>query len=268
MTVSTDPYYHWSSRSDWNTPPFNDCSPNLRSILGYLTRHFGGKTLGCHNDRTVAGSSTMSSHAWGAALDYLPDGGNVVLTAQVAPFLIQWSKELGINTIHDYVHQLMWKPNGGWVHASIGSAGGQWGHIETTPAMWGETRSVEDRISGTPHLPPGPGYNPANHDYGLYPLNKNKPSLGPGFGYTNGTQQYQGYCQYANDVMMMEAGQLEQLKPGMQDQTKRIQVVWTIYSMAACMNVQQFFGLPVNGWVPKETWDVLDALASNFGRPR
>jgi hypothetical protein len=138
-------------------PPYNDCSPNLRSILGFCTsQSWGGKSLGCHNDRAVVGGSSMSSHAWGAALDYQPDGGNSVGRFQVAPYLIFWSAELGINTIHDYVRQQMWKPMQGWVSASIGSNGGQWIHIETTPAAWGDGRSVAERTSGQPVPPPPP----------------------------------------------------------------------------------------------------------------
>ena len=265
MTVAAGPYYHWNSRSDWNSPPFNDCSPNLRQILGYCTHTFGGKTLGCHADRPVTGGTSMSSHAWGAALDYQPDGGNAEGRGVVAPFLISWSRELGINTIHDYVRQEMWKPGQGWVHANIGSIGGQWLHIETTPAAWGDGRSVQERISAPPPPPPPPAaecrppYVPEAHDYGLYPFNPNKPALGPGFGYTNGTQQYQGFCEYANWVMRIESGGV--ILPCEER-------VWTIHSMAACQNVQRFFGLPVTGWMTLETWGVIDGLATNFGRPR
>jgi len=280
MTVNMEPYYHWSSRRDWDNAPFDDCSPNLRAILGFCTKTFGGKTLGCHNDRDVDGNplppspqtpkGTPSTHAWGAALDYLPDGGNLEGIRFVAPFLIQWSKELGINTIHDYVHQMMWKPgNVGWVPESIGSKGGQWLHIETTPVAWGDGRSVEERIQGDPNLPPPPeipvagqnGYLPAQHQYGKWPASQ-KPALGPGFGYTPGTQVYQGFCAYAWDVMKVEAGQGPVLDNG------GTRVVWTIHSMAALMNLQQFFGLPVSGWMTKESWGVIDGLATNFGRPR
>lgn len=261
MTVeTTNPYYHWNSRSDWNQAPFNDCSPNLVQINHYLSQTFGGHSLGCHNDRVIAGSSSMSSHAWGAALDFLPDGGSAEALSSVAPFLIQWSHELSINAIHDYVHQLIWKPGPqtGWVHASIGSQGGQWLHIETSPSGWADARPVSDRVKPMPPAPPAPGYNPPS-DFGLYPLNKNKPALGPGFGYTNGTQQYQGYCQYANDVMKYKAGQAAGGAPLSNPGANPI--VWTIYSMAACMNVQQFFHLPVNGWMTLETWAVIDYLA-------
>jgi len=262
MTVSKDPYYHWSSRSDSQVSPYNDCSPNLRSILGYCTRTFGGKSLGCHVDRSVSGSSTLSSHAWGAALDYLPDGGNYEGITQVAPFLIGWSQELGVNTIHDYVRQLMWKPNTGWNSVPIGSRGGQWLHIETTPSKWGDGRPVEEKISTPPPPPPDPNYNPSTHNYGFFPGFQPKAPLGPGFGYTNGTQNYQGFCAYAWDVMKVEAGQGPVLDNG------GTRIVWTIHSMAALMNIQQFFGLPVNGWMTIESWAVIDGLATNFGRPR
>lgn len=265
MTVETvRTYYRWASRTDNRQAPYNDCSPNLRAINGDLSQRFGGRSLGCHVDRPVRGGTSLSTHSWGAALDWLPDGGSHEALGQVAPFLIAYSRELGINEISDYVHQLAWKPgpNHGWSRANIGSQGGQWLHIETSPAAWGDGRSVASRIGPLPPpIPPGVGYDPSKHNYGLYPLNKNKPALGPGFGYTNGTQQYQGYCRYAYDVMRVEAGQAKVL-------AGESPVVWTIHSMAACMNIQQFFKLPVNGWMTLETWKVIDGLASNWGKPR
>lgn len=112
-----------------------------------------------------------------------------------------------------------------------------------------------------PPPPPAcrPPYNPETHDYGLYPFNQSKPALGPGFGYTNGTQQFQGFCEYANWVMRVEAGKT--ILPCEER-------VWTIHSMAGCQDIQRFFGLPISGWMTMETWGVIDGLATNFGRPR
>lgn len=251
MTVSTKPYYPWGKRTDCNKPPYSttQCSPNLVQGYKYLQPIYGGRSLGCA--RACGSGSVRSSHWWKAALDYQPDGGNNALVAAVAPHLIKWSAEFGINAIHDYVRQLIWKPDKGWVSSSIGSANGQWGHIETHPDAWHDSSPWADRIASEPPPPPV-GYNPPSN-WGLYPLDKNKPALGPGFGYTGGTQQYQGHCKYANDVMRLKAGQEETLKPG-------TDIVWTIYSMAACMNVQQFFNLPVNGWMTVETWGAIDYL--------
>jgi hypothetical protein len=145
--TSTTPYYVWKNRNDNLSSPYNQCSPNLVQLLAYMKSKWGGQSLGCHLDRTIAGSSTLSTHAWGAALDYLPNGGNATGKASVFPFLIAHSAELRINTIHDYVRQAMWKPNLGWVAANIGSSGGQWMHIEVTPAGFLDSRTVEQRLS-------------------------------------------------------------------------------------------------------------------------
>jgi len=148
MTVSTAPYYHWSSRSDSLVAPYNACSPNLTALMDYYRRRWGAVSLGCHNDRPVRGGTSLSTHAWGAALD--PQFPNRAITVEAMAWTISVSAELGINTIHDYVTQQMWKPGGvGWVSASIGSIGGQWIHVETTPAMFLDGRPVEDKLTGS-----------------------------------------------------------------------------------------------------------------------
>jgi len=148
MTVSTFPYYHWNSRSDSQVAPYNSCSPNLVSLQDYYARRWGAVSLGCHNERPVTGGSSLSSHAWGAACD--PKFPDRAITVEAMDFTIAYSAELGINTIHDYIRQMMWKPGGvGWVSASIGSVGGQWIHVETTPAMFLDGRPVEDKLPGS-----------------------------------------------------------------------------------------------------------------------
>jgi hypothetical protein len=147
MTESTAPYYHWSSRSDSLVAPYNACSPNLVSQLDYYRRRWGAVSLGCHNQRPVTGGSTLSSHAWGAACD--PKFPDRATTVQAMAWIISMSAELGVNTIHDYIRQMMWKPTQGWVSASIGSVGGAWIHVETTPLAFGDGRPVEDKLPGT-----------------------------------------------------------------------------------------------------------------------
>ena len=147
MTASTVPYYHWNSRSDSQVDPYNACSPNLVSLQDYYRRRWGAVSLGCHNQRPVTGGSSLSSHAWGAACD--PQFPNRTITVEAMAWTISVSAELGINTIHDYIRQQMWKPNEGWVPASIGSVGGQWIHVETTPAAFGDGRPVEDKLTGS-----------------------------------------------------------------------------------------------------------------------
>jgi len=99
------------------------------------------------------------------------------------------------------------------------------------------------------------GYDPEKGDFGLYPFNMTKPPLGPGAGYTNGTQWLQQYCEYANWVMRVKAG-----RPYMR---RCEEVVWTIQSMAGLMDIQNFVGRVPTGWMTKEDWNVIDVLAGN-----
>jgi hypothetical protein len=280
MTQSTAPYYHWNSRSDWGSPPWNNCSPNLAQINHYCAQTYRGHSLGCHNDRAVVGGNSMSTHAWGAALDFLPDGGNQTGRFVIAPFLIAWSLELGINTIHDYVRQQMWKPNLGWVSASIGSNGGQWLHIETTVTAWPDGRSVEQRIA-SPSAPPPGAYDPAHQQYGLFPL-ATKPTLHwldgwPG----SATQSIQHIITYFNDVMNNSCGQHVRdprgiftgeeydnpntfgSEQGSINALRMLNQFWNPSGSNVELRNESYFGI-----CGPATWKLVDAIATNFGRPR
>src|SRR4029079_14410251 len=102
--------------------------------------------LGCHVQRAIGGSGSLSSHSWGAATDERFPSRAVTVVAM--DFTIACSAELGINTIHDYALQRKWDPIIGWHSASIGSVGGDWIHVETTPAAFGDGRPVEDKLPG------------------------------------------------------------------------------------------------------------------------
>lgn len=150
MTVSTRPYFSWSSSGiDSTRPPYNACSPNLVQIQAYCHRTFGGcVSLGCH----VPPPASTKSHPYGAADDILfhtRTNFDRKATLDAIGFLIDHSAELGVNTIHDYYdHQRMWKPLVGWTYnAPIGSPGGQWIHVETTPEQFGNGTPVDLRLN-------------------------------------------------------------------------------------------------------------------------
>jgi len=146
VTVSTAPYFSWSgSGIDSNVAPYNACSPNLVSIQDYCRRRWGVTSLGCH----VPPPASTKSHPYGAANDLRFGGRSPTLEA--IEFLIANSAELGVNTIHDYFdHQRMWKPLVGWTYnAPIGSPGGDWIHVETTPLQFLNGRPVEDKLTGS-----------------------------------------------------------------------------------------------------------------------
>lgn len=146
--VSGTPYYRWSSRTDATAPQYEGCSPALNQLLAYLRARWGGSSLGCHNNRRVAGSSTWSTHAWGAALDYTSGSWDTNF-GPIADFLIAHSEELGINTIHDYRHVggrgRMWKPGIGWARSNVGGPG-DWMHIEVRPDEYSDGRPVDEKL--------------------------------------------------------------------------------------------------------------------------
>jgi hypothetical protein len=186
VTVATD-FFDWQ-RSGLNPKraPWTKCSPALVAIEEYLVEKWGGKRLGCHDDRSIRDGDSISSHAFGAALDWRysdPGPGRKVLLSDIIPFLIENSKELGVQAIHDYVGCRIWRcnrandSNGGWKEqpkaGQMGQAWAQWIHIEVNRAQWKDGRSVDEKIGGA-KPEPWPPFNPEKGEFGLYPLNPNK----------------------------------------------------------------------------------------------
>lgn len=176
MTIATA-YFNWArSGLDWDAPPYEQDSPNLRALLRFLDEQFGqGLNLGIHYDRSIRAGTTISTHAYGAAADWRyenPGPGRAVLLADILPFLINWSKELGISAIHDYVGNRVWHagrtPNvadahGAWWRTQTGSSDpnmgkpwAQWIHIEVHRDAWADGRPVLEKVG----LAGGPTENP------------------------------------------------------------------------------------------------------------
>ena len=258
-------YLSWSNSGfNPNAPQFSTCSANLRELNHYIAQRWGGISLGCKNVRTIAGSSSLSSHAFGAAIDIrLPNEPNRLYAVA---FMMDHFDQLGLNAIHDYRRQMIYKDDHAWHSASIGSLGGDWWHVETKLASYDDGRSVDEKIGQPPPPPPPPtpGYDPWHHLYADWPT-RHKVALSYGFGYTNGTQQYQEMVQYFNHVVAFEAGQspsnpLTVFGPG---------------SISAVRNLNAFFngnganrGFAEEAWNGAcgiECWKVIDFLAS---RPR
>lgn len=164
MTVSTADYYDWNARNDNLVAPFNSCSPNLQSLLRYDQKTFGAVSLGCHVDRPVRGGTSMSEHAWGAALDERFPSRQI--TIDNMNWKISMSAELGINAIHDYTTHRIWYPSKGWHSANIQS--GDWTHTSVLPGAWGDGRTVEAKLTGVipPPVPPPVVYLPHDDDDG------------------------------------------------------------------------------------------------------
>ena len=284
-------YFSWShSGIPHYGYPYDACTPALRSVMVYFARTFGGTvSYGCHNDRAIAGTSTWSSHSWGTAHDILFPSREI--TVQAMAFLVRFHIVLGINTIHDYTTQRMWKPGYGedvntWPQASIGSKGGKWIHVECTPSAFLDSRSVEDKVHGyippepPPEPPPLPPVNFITGQWGLIPLvgssfapNTMKPYHQKGSRDITGNMPPGEYVKYAQSVAWHRAGQ----RFGGISITSAMDGYYGDKTVEAIRNIQHFFrkDLDPNSQKAKDlafeqycgilagaTWPIIDFLAS------
>jgi len=275
MTRSSTPYFPWGhSGINSLVPPYETCSPNLTELYVFMNHTFGAVTLGCHNQRDIRGGGSLSTHAYGAALDVRFPTREILVA--VCAWLVNNSEELGINAIHDYLSQRMWTPGQSddlnrWPHANVGSVGGTWIHVEVRPGAFLDRRSVAAKLTGVAPPPPPPPppelplYDPLHHNYSLWPLNKNKPLLRLGSGYATGTQQDQGAALYLNHVLIIETSHI----------LPNPLFVVLQPSIDACRDLRTFLDPQINnkewgaeaysGVIGPETWKAIDYLAT---RPR
>lgn len=115
---------------DWQSQPYslarsgqyNALSPHLQQFMGWLMKSYGGTNLGGHVDRPVRGGSSPSSHAFGAATDW---GYSDRSKADAAiNYVVANAQRLGIQAIHDYDRQRVWRAGRGWKAQPKGSHGG------------------------------------------------------------------------------------------------------------------------------------------------
>ena len=189
VAVASD-FFDWQACGlNHRRAPWNQCSPALVALEEYLVAKWGGAKLGCHNDRDIREGGAISSHAFGAAVDWRyaePGPGRRVLLNDIIPFLIANSKELGVQAIHDYVGARIWRcnrandTNGGWREqpkvGQMGQAWAQWIHIEVSKAKWKDGASVDEKIANEKPVV-WPPFDPAKGKFGLYPLNPAKPTV-------------------------------------------------------------------------------------------
>lgn len=142
MTVATK-FVSWQKAGE-PAAPYTTKSPNLVQIMGYLKATYGMTNLGIYNKRPVRGGTAWSSHAFGAALDAAYTD-RAQLEWIILPWLIEHSKELGIQRIHDYKATRYWQAGKGMINRSPG-AGDNWIHVEVHPDAWADGRTVEERI--------------------------------------------------------------------------------------------------------------------------
>lgn len=136
------------------------CSPALLSLRLELEKRWHVTSLGCYGPRSVRGSTSPSTHTWGAAIDLSYGVLGQREVANMCGFLVAWSSEWGVQAIHDYRAARIWRAGRTtnpadacslWWRAQrrdssgMGQLWATWLHIEVHPDRWSDGRSALDR---------------------------------------------------------------------------------------------------------------------------
>ena len=172
--INTTQFTDWPNKGSFGLARFNKSSPSLVLLRAYLIATFGGANLGIYGVRPIRGGTTLSTHAFGAALDWSYRGitGGRTRALEVMQWLIDHSNELGVQAVHDYVGCRIWHSTraldaaGGWkaqnasATTGMGQTWGDWLHIETFEAAWANIAPIAGRLTTaelTPEQPIDPG---------------------------------------------------------------------------------------------------------------
>jgi hypothetical protein len=150
MTVNKTEFYNWQAGTKLDKVRLGGKpSPNVEAFKDHLLKRYGGVSVGIVNKREVRGGGALSTHYYGAALDWrYPTRAASKLAMKE---LVNNSKEYGIQMIVDYVGCVIWTPAKGWHKAEpnahgLGQSWAAWLHIETTKTMWGTKSPLVNRI--------------------------------------------------------------------------------------------------------------------------
>jgi hypothetical protein len=190
MTKATE-YFNWQKAGTTHPYYAKGPSPALLSIRDFMLTRWGGLNMGLFGVRNVRAGTAISSHSFGAAWDWRYMNGDQTglvgrsrMLNEVMPFLINNSKELGIQLIVDYVGCRAWNASrsgdtyGGWKPQTPSNATGEgqpwagWLHIEVNPTEWADGQPVPNKIGVVPppNTPPMPEVNFQMLKFGLTPL--------------------------------------------------------------------------------------------------
>lgn len=149
MAVNKTEEYNWQKATKIDRARFGGkASPNVEAYKDYLLKRYGGTSVGIVNKREVRGGGALSTHYYGAALDWRYPSRAVGVKAMKD--LVANSAQYGVQMIVDYVGGTIWTAKRGWHKAEPNSHGmGQswaaWIHIETTKSMWGNNKALSTR---------------------------------------------------------------------------------------------------------------------------
>lgn len=149
MAVNKTEFYDWQANRAADRLRFRKASPNLVAIKDSLIKRLGGTSVGIYVKRNQRGGDKVSSHSFGAALDWRYD--TRVAAKHAMRELVDNSKEWGIQMVVDYVGNAVWTPSKGWRKGSadgwgMGEAWAKWLHIETTKSAWADGSDPLSRI--------------------------------------------------------------------------------------------------------------------------
>jgi hypothetical protein len=252
MTVQSE-FVSWQTNP--KRPDPKECSPICGAWWRHLFATWGGQFLGCYVNRPIVGGTSLSSHASGAALDWRyqnPGCGRSVMLAETMPWLLNNSRELGIQALHDYSGKRIWRPPScsgrpaqpspecGWRPSSGGQmhVANLWLHLEVLPSRWSDTRTVAQMLETvTPPEPPEPPKPPTTGVF-IVPDAYRKLVVAGSDG------KMAKLCQQQINLIS-GAGISEDGFFGYQ-------------SVGALQNLQRFFGLPDDGKCGPATWTAFE----------
>lgn len=151
MSVNKTDYYNWQAATKLDRVRFGGkASPNVEAFKDHLLKRFGGTSVGIVNKREVRGGGSLSTHYFGAALDWRYPTRSAGVRAMKE--LVNQSSEYGIQMIVDYVGSTIWTPKRGWHKAKpdshgMGQAWAGWIHVETTKHSWANKKPLSDRVA-------------------------------------------------------------------------------------------------------------------------
>lgn len=184
MTVMTR-YFNYQSAGKTHPLFGKGIQPALSILKNFVMQRWGGSNLGTYGVRTIVGGTSWSTHSFGTAWDWRyenPGMGRAAMLAQVMPFLIDNSGELGIQYVGDYVGSRIWisdrtgtdwdqrwkpQPRG----SQMGQSWAQWLHIEIHPDWAADGRPIDEKLGFPPDAPGTiPPFNPEFGEFGLWPI--------------------------------------------------------------------------------------------------
>ncbi len=241
---------NWQAQPARRLAEFKRAAPALTTLLTYLRARWGGASLGIYGVREVRGGTSLSSHAFGSALDWSYRGVGRERALEVIDWLIANSAELGVQAIHDYIGGRIWhadrqawksqKPD----RYGMGTTWADWLHIEVNEQQWGDGRPVDVKLGAVPAPAPAPVEVAPAPVVVLVPVQvgESRPTLRRG--------DSRPEVKLVQLTLRDRAGQ----------DVGPIDGQFGARTEMAVRNVQAFVGAPVTGVVDPAMWHVIDVL--------